>query len=272
MKLFGIISFTLVLLIGASISAMDVGKIAAVEPRAEAENIVVPVELNNNIEMTALELPLAFSDGATLVGVSFEGTRSQDFDLKVAKIDNAAHTVVIALIPMVYGENSNLAPGNGVIANLEFSIDDPNLETIEITPTSMENPSHDLMFIYLDDSKNLVDEQPEFGDITVALSEITGVDPALPTKFELHQNAPNPFNPITGINYDLPKASFVRLEVFNILGQNVKTLVDDYQEAGFQSITWDGTNNNNTPVASGMYFYRIEADDFQATKKMMMLK
>jgi hypothetical protein len=269
MKYFGIITLTLVLLIGASVSAMDVGKVAAVEPRAEADNIVVPVELDNKVAMTALELPLKFSEGATLVGVSFEDTRSQDFDLKVAKIDNAAKTVVIALIPMVYGEKSDLAPGKGVIANLEFSIDDPNLENIEISTTSIESPSHELMFVYFDDNRNLVDARPEFADINVPRIP-TG--PAVPARYELHQNAPNPFNPVTGINYDLPKASHVRLEIFNILGQNVKTLVDGYQEAGYQNVIWDGTNNSNAPVASGMYFYRIEADDFQATKKMMMLK
>jgi hypothetical protein len=272
MKYFGIITFTLVLLVGASISAMEVGKVAAVEPRAEGENIVIPLELNNKVAMTALELPLKFSEGATLVGVSFEDTRSQDFDLKVAAIDNAENTVIIALIPMVYGEKSDLAPGEGVIANLEFSIDDPDLEVIEITPTSMKNPSHEMMFIYFDENRNMLDTRPNFNDITVALSEIANVTPGLPTEFKLYQNAPNPFNPSTGINYDLPKASHVKLDIYNVLGQNVTTLVDSYQEAGAQSVIWDGTDKYGSSVASGMYFYRIEADDFQATKKMMMLK
>ena len=84
--------------------------------------------------------------------------------------------------------------------------------------------------------------------------------------------APNPFNPTTRINYDLPKATHVNLTVFNVLGQTVTTLKDGFMEAGSHSITWNGTDNGGATVASGIYFYRIEADDFQATKKMMMLK
>jgi hypothetical protein len=273
MKNFGIITLALVLLFGVSVGAMEAGKLSAVNASMEADNIIVPIELNNNVAMTAMDLPLKFSEGVTLVGVSFDGTRSENFDLKVAKIDNDNNTVVIGLIPMVYGEKPVLEPGSGVIANLEFSITDPTVEDIEIETTSMENPSHDLMFVYSDEERNLVDLQPEFANISVALSEVGGNSSSmLPVKYDLKQNAPNPFNPTTVLSYDLPKASHVSLEVYNVLGQNVKTLVDTYQEAGTNSVMWDGTDNGGTQVASGLYFYRLTADGFQATKKMMMLK
>lgn len=272
MKIFSIITLTLVLLVGTSFGAMEAGKIAAVDARAESDNIVVPITLNNNLAMTALEIPLKFSEGVTLNEVSFEGTRSEDFDLKVAKIDNENNTVVIALIPMVYGENTSLAPGKGTIANLEFSIDDTGLENINLTRTTMKSPTHELMFVYLNDDKTMVDLKPEFSDITIALSQINGNTLTIPTSFDLKQNAPNPFNPTTRINYDLPKATHVNLTVFNVLGQTVTTLKDGFMEAGSHSITWNGTDNGGATVASGIYFYRIEADDFQATKKMMMLK
>lgn len=272
MKNFGIITLALVLLFGVSVGAMEAGKLSAVNATMEADNIIVPIELNNNVAMTALDLPLKFSEGVTLVGVSFDGTRSENFDLKVAKIDNVNNTVVIGLIPMVYGENSALEPGSGVIANLEFSIMDPTVEDIEISTTSMDNPSHDLMFVYSDENQNLVGLQPEIANISVALSEIGGSSSMLPTSYDLKQNAPNPFNPTTVLSYDLPKASQVSLEVYNVLGQNVKTLVDQFQEAGTNSVMWDGTDNGGSQVASGLYFYRLTADGFQATKKMMMLK
>jgi methionine-rich copper-binding protein CopC len=272
MKFFGIITLTLVFLMGASISAMEAGKIANMEPTEQDGNYIIPLQLNNKVEMTALEIPLKFSEGVTLEEVSFDGTRSENFDLKVAKINNDDNTVVIALIPMVYGKNSALEPGQGSVANLEFSVEDPNLDKIEISVTSMENPSHELMFIYQDENKNLIDVTPEMGPISIAFSEITGDNAIVPDEFGLHQNAPNPFNPTTMILYDLPKATNVRMEVYNLLGQNVKTLVNSFQEAGTQSVIWDGTDNDGYQVASGMYFYRIEADDFQATKKMMMLK
>jgi hypothetical protein len=99
----------------------------------------------------------------------------------------------------------------------------------------------------------------------------------LPAVFALSQNFPNPFNPATTINYDLPEASNVRVTIYNILGQAVKTLVDESRLAGYYSVQWNGTGDDNRSVASGMYLYRIEAvgagnSTFTQVKKMMLLK
>ena len=95
---------------------------------------------------------------------------------------------------------------------------------------------------------------------------------ALPGQFRLAQNYPNPFNPSTEILFDLPTASHVRLNIFNILGQRVCTLVDESVTAGYHKVTWDGTNDAGSGVPSGIYFYKIDAGDFVESKKMMMLK
>jgi hypothetical protein len=95
---------------------------------------------------------------------------------------------------------------------------------------------------------------------------------ALPGQFRLAQNYPNPFNPSTEILFDLPTASHVRLNIFNILGQRVCTLVDETVTAGYHKVTWDGTNDAGSGVPSGIYFYKIDAGDFVQSKKMMMLK
>lgn len=271
MKHYGIVTIALGLLICASVLAADANKIAAPDVRAEAEIVIVPIQLSNSMSMVALDLPLKFSEGVSLVDVSFEGTRSEDFDFKWANINNDDNTVVIGLIPMVYGENKDLAPGEGVIANLEFSIESPSLEVLEIEPTVIDKPSHELMFVYAGESNEMKDAKPEFPVIRVALSEVFPQE-ALPMKFDLGQNAPNPFNPTTTLFYDLPQATHVRLDIYNVLGQRVNTLVDDYQEAGFKSVVWNGTDSYGYSVASGMYFYRIEAGEFSKTMKMMMLK
>jgi L-ascorbate metabolism protein UlaG (beta-lactamase superfamily) len=107
-------------------------------------------------------------------------------------------------------------------------------------------------------------------DESLRIDEKTQV---LPQDFQLFQNFPNPFNPSTTIQYGLPLRSFVRLVVYNILGQVVKELINTEQQAGYQSVVWDAN------VASGLYFYRLEAtstDDpnkrFIDTKKMLLLK
>jgi hypothetical protein len=86
------------------------------------------------------------------------------------------------------------------------------------------------------------------------------------------QNHPNPFNPETEISYTLPAAGKVRLTVYNMLGQKVKTLVDEYQAAGHKTITWDGADEGGNKAASGVYFYRVKAGEFEDTKKMILMK
>ena len=94
-----------------------------------------------------------------------------------------------------------------------------------------------------------------------------------PDVYALQNNYPNPFNPETTIKYQLPEAGEVTLEIYNMLGQVVNTLVNDYQTAGRYVIQWDATNNNGQSLSSGVYFYRISAGgEFQSIKKMLLLK
>ena len=96
---------------------------------------------------------------------------------------------------------------------------------------------------------------------------------AIPEQFGLVQNYPNPFNATTLIQFALPKTSHVKLEIFNVLGQRVNTLVDEELTAGYKQILWDGTDHRGISVASGIYFYRIKAGNlFTEMKKMVMLK
>ena len=86
------------------------------------------------------------------------------------------------------------------------------------------------------------------------------------------QNFPNPFNPETGISYTLPEDSYIKLTIYNIQGQKVKQLVDEYQSAGTRKVVWDGCGESGETVASGIYFYRIEAGPNTETNRMVLLK
>jgi len=97
-------------------------------------------------------------------------------------------------------------------------------------------------------------------------NSIDGIN-QIPTKYELGQNYPNPFNPVTQISFSLPRESHVRINVYNLLGQLTETITDQQHTAGLHSVLFDGSS-----YTSGIYFYRIEADDFMDTKKMMILK
>ena len=94
----------------------------------------------------------------------------------------------------------------------------------------------------------------------------------VPSKFDLSQNYPNPFNPTTSIRFQLPKAVKVTLEIYNIMGQRVRTLVDATQKPGYHVVIWNGLNETGAKVGSGVYYYRIVAGDFVSAKKMVLLK
>lgn len=96
--------------------------------------------------------------------------------------------------------------------------------------------------------------------------------PILPETFQLSQNYPNPFNPETNISFDIPFKSMVSIKIYNILGREITTLVENKLSAGKYSVTWDGADSNGRKVSSGIYLYRIDAGNFTETRKMILLK
>src|SRR3990170_5140944 len=93
-----------------------------------------------------------------------------------------------------------------------------------------------------------------------------------PTEYALDQNYPNPFNPTSEIKYNLPTNCHVSLGIYNVLGQKVRVLANEYQDAGYKSVTWDVKDDRGQKCASGIYFYRLEAGEFSQAKKMVLIK
>ena len=95
----------------------------------------------------------------------------------------------------------------------------------------------------------------------------------IPTQFALHQNYPNPFNPSTQISFDVPDGSeLVRLNIYNILGKKVSTLLNNVISPGKHKIEWNAKDNEGNPVASGIYFYELSSSSFTARKKMLLIR
>ena len=123
----------------------------------------------------------------------------------------------------------------------------------------------------------IISNDPDNGYVTIPLSvTVNGMssedDALLPEEFALHQNYPNPFNPVTTLRYDLPENSMVSIKVYDMLGREVRTLVNQVQDAGFKSIIWDATNDYGKSISAGIYLYQIQAGDFIQTEKMVLLK
>ncbi len=136
---------------------------------------------------------------------------------------------------------------------------------------TQENTTFDVVF-------SATDENGRSGQMTLSIfvDVVEGVmdleSPTLPTEYSLAQNYPNPFNPTTTIDFSVPKPGDVRLEIFNILGQSIRVLVDEYLTAGEKRVQWDGQDESGRSASSGIYLYRLTADEFGQTKKMMLLK
>ena len=104
--------------------------------------------------------------------------------------------------------------------------------------------------------------------IITAVNDRFGV----PTSYSLDQNYPNPFNPSTVIGYQLPSASIVKIVIYNVISQEVRTLVDSFEPSGSLKAKWDGRDNRGYGVVPGVYFYKLTAGNFFAIKKMVYVK
>ena len=161
----------------------------------------------------------------------------------------------ISVSAAVLGNGSTI-DGSGLIATISFRVLGTGKTTVQLTKADVRDK----------ENRSLVADVIQLPEAEAVAS----VD--VPATYEIAQNQPNPFNPETVIKYALPSATQVSIRIYNIVGQLVKTLVDDYQPAGQHQVVWNGTNENGERVASGIYLYRFVTPDHQQTLKMTLLK
>ena len=107
----------------------------------------------------------------------------------------------------------------------------------------------------------------------VTLPQVNIVEETVfPDQVTLYSAYPNPFNPATTLRYELPENGMVNITIYDMLGRQVKTLVNHTQDAGYRSVIWDATNDYGKPVSAGIYLYQIQAGEYIQTKKMVLLK
>ena len=107
----------------------------------------------------------------------------------------------------------------------------------------------------------------------VTLPQVNIVEETVfPDQVTLYSAYPNPFNPVTTLRYELPENGMVNITIYDMLGKQVKTLINKTQDAGYRSVIWDATNDYGKPVSAGIYLYQIQAGEYISTKKMVLLK
>jgi hypothetical protein len=216
-------------------------------PRIEAlagETVTVPILVGQRADVHAADFSLSYDPNAlTLLGVT---------GLSPALM--AANTQALGKIKLAMIDAGGLVGKNGELVNLQFKLQRAHKNESAVSLASF----------------NLFDAQAKAiqARVETGVSEET----ALPQSYNLLQNYPNPFNPETEIRFQLPQASHVVLKIFNILGEEIRTLVDEQREAGYHRVRWDGKDKNGNPVASGIYLYKLQAENFSDVKKMSLLR
>jgi len=156
------------------------------------------------------------------------------------------------------------AEGPGIIATVRFRTRGTGESDLIFENLTLTGFSQAVISSKSVNGKVYVQEPTDVEDFAEEINVIPG--------HSLSQNYPNPFNPNTHIDFNLAGACQVKLEVYNILGNKVKTLVNGKLGAGHKSITWDGKDEQGKELASGIYFYRLKADEFTLTNRMLLLK
>ena len=216
--------------------------------------------LTNDQSLGGLALALKFGnpgDDISCTWSSFEGTRLDYISFKEVLVDNQNKTLLVYAIPL---QEDHISSGSEPLVRLKFNGTVP----LKFEQTTI-NHQEGISLI----SSNAKELTFEFDS---APTNVTEEKKSIPVEFALSQNYPNPFNPETQIGYALPTDSYVKLSIYNVLGQKVKTLVDEKKSAGYHSTHWDGKDDKGDDVSSGIYFYKLQTDKFDQVKKMLMMK
>ena len=245
--------------------------------RSAADKAVVKLYLENRVGLAAASIPLSFASTSSDIEctkIDFTGSRVAHFQL-YPTIDNQNKRVLIGMIRALDENIADVLPaGEGLIATLYFSSKNSRCRP-EFKMTAWPLSAGELFF-GMADEKGKSTCQMKITDQDIALPIKPGgtdeLEEAKPTHFELKGNYPNPFNPETVIKFTLPQDAPVSLKIYNILGQVVNTVVDEVLPAGNHAVVWDGKNEQGVDVASGVYFYRIKAGDFESIQKMTLLR
>jgi hypothetical protein len=270
-----------VFLLGCSfaLASASVGPLTYQPVKAEGEQ-VVKLFLENAQGLAAAGIPLSFGKpGSDIIctEVSFEGSRVDHF-LHYVLIDNENKKVLIGVIRALNQEvKDQLPPGEGLFATLKFE-SKSNTCRPQLSVTYWPLPPAERLCFHMASAagENFYHERIEDGqaDRPIPLRPGSSEETTAPrpTEFNLLQNFPNPFNPETVIKFSVKENSWVTLRIYNVLGQVVTTLVDEPKPAGEYAISWNGKNGQNEDVASGVYFYRIKAGDYESVRRMTLLR
>jgi PKD repeat protein len=211
-----------------------------------------------------INIPLHISNGSNVYGFEMK----VEFDHTLLEFDTLVLTELMDNYLLIYNSDTD---GELIVAASGSNPDGETGSFGTLTFNVSANFSDETVvsITRLRLNEGPVVENPASMTVSYAL----GIDSELlPHEFALHQNYPNPFNPVTTLRYDLPENGLVTIIIYDMLGREVKTLINQNQDAGYRSVIWNATNDAGQPVSAGIYLYQIQAGEYMQTKKMVLLK
>ncbi|MFQ5639341.1 MAG: PKD domain-containing protein, partial [bacterium] len=228
------------------------------------EDFLIDIHANKAANLFGLSFEFVFSPNTFIEINSVEkgdGNLLGNDILFFPNVDNAAGKVSVGLTRK---SGQGGVDGSGLVARIMVHMSENARVTQDTTLLLLQNVSAN------DPDGNAITFEVSQGALVTDVAN-SGLK-TIPKEFALFQNYPNPFNPTTEISYNLPEAAEVKLQIFDILGRNVRTLVSQQQPAGAYSVRWDAHDDNGLAVASGVYVYLIKTNSFVAQKKLLFLK
>ena len=211
--------------------------------------IEIPILVSTSKSISGLQISLEYDNEMMRAGTPATTDRTRGMSIA----HNADKGHIIILMYNVSGKT--IDPGNGPVLTIPFTLSHEARGECELKFQQV---------ILADEEAQAIPS--EVKSVPVAIHN------TLPTTYALSQNYPNPFNPETVIDFQLPQESHVNLTIFNMLGQEIRRLMDEKKSGGYYKVVWDGKSEVGESVASGVYFYSLKAGHFSSIKKMMLLK
>ena len=220
---------------------------------------VMTVSLENKIPVRAVQLEIEDDPDFLIYQTESEQTtpRTEDFQLALHDSDGNLRIILISI-------GSAISPDTGAIFRFSYRVTSDakegplKLNIKKITVTDLSNKSLDIDYhnssFIIEGTTDVADRKSDVRD------------------YNLAQNFPNPFNPQTSIEFSLPNSEHVLLQIYNNLGQLVKTLIDERRNAGIHRIQWHGTDENGRQMPAGIYLYRIQTEKFIESKQLVLIR
>ncbi|MDP2207756.1 MAG: T9SS type A sorting domain-containing protein, partial [Bacteroidota bacterium] len=229
--------------------------------RKNMSYVWVPVDVQNHKE-TNIDIGIAWTGTAKLDYIELSNKLNLDYTLHESELISAEHSQDGDVTSLL--QNSD---GNMVELNPQEWVD-----LIFTAPPLSEGMNRSFIFVSRGRYVTIPEEKKE----TLTLAQKGGLNESvrsekLPVSYELFDNHPNPFNPITKISYTIPEPNFVSLKIFDVLGREIATLVAEYQDAGYKTVEFSGVSTNGG-LPSGVYFYKLQAGSFVSVRKMLLAK